>query len=259
MAIGQSKKLVPIVWDVEAHELPGWVAERQALNLRGAPPEEIAKRMTEIAEQLKQETLSERDGEIHRVLARVDAALAGLFWFLIRAISEAERPGGVQMLGHAGRELSLGVIRYLGRDSLSEESPSAGEKHRSAIARALRLRPSHPSVAAWLNAHNELVACSHYPKEGSERVRTSADGLAAANALSSLLWSAIGPFFQAKADVNRLLAVQTPTEGDLAALNAALTRPTVRWEFFKALEHPGWVAPLFRAGFFRQGGPPHVS
>ena len=41
MAIGQAKKLVPIVWDMEAHELPGWVAELQALNLRGASPRRL--------------------------------------------------------------------------------------------------------------------------------------------------------------------------------------------------------------------------
>src|SRR4051812_17161930 len=36
IAIGQSKKLVPVVWDMEPRDLAGWVAERQAVNLRGA-------------------------------------------------------------------------------------------------------------------------------------------------------------------------------------------------------------------------------
>ena len=55
MAIAQSKTLIPIVWDMEPHELPGWVAESQALNLRGAPIEQLREQMGAIAEQIKQQ------------------------------------------------------------------------------------------------------------------------------------------------------------------------------------------------------------
>src|SRR5438105_14721842 len=35
-AMAGRKKLVPIVWDIEPSQLPGWTAQVQALNLRGA-------------------------------------------------------------------------------------------------------------------------------------------------------------------------------------------------------------------------------
>jgi hypothetical protein len=201
--------------------------------------------------------LNERDAEIHRVLAAEDPDLAGLFLFLLRAMAEVERPGGVHMLGHAGRELSLGVLRYLAADSRplaegDENSDRKNEKHRITIGRALRLPPNHPSVTAWLQAHNQLVSFAHYTKARSTQAASQRDALAAANALIALLWSRTGPFFGTKEDIERLLAIEIPTESDIAALHTALSRPAVRWDFFRRLEHPGWVAPLLNAGFFNQ-------
>lgn len=150
------------------------------------------------------------------------------------------------MLGHAGRELSLGVLRYLADDGRplaedDENSVKKDEKHRITIARALRLRPNHPSVTVWLKAHNQLVSLAHYTKARSTQAASQRDALAAANALIALLWSRTGPFFGAKEDIERLLAVEIPTENDIAALHTALTRPAIRWDFFRRLENPGRV------------------
>jgi hypothetical protein len=205
---------------------------------------------------------SARDAEIHRVLMSWDPALAGLFEFFLRALEEVARPGGIYILGHAGRELSRGVLAYLAQDgrSLSGEeqrSISKEEKFRSTISRALRARPHHPSVTAWFNAYNDLVACAHYDtKEGVRTPYSMTEALAAARALLGLLWSRTGPFFDTRKDVERLLAIEHPTETDIAALRAALTRPAVRLEFFKRLERAGWVTPLLSAGFFRD--PPNL-
>ena len=205
--------------------------------------------------------LSKRDAEIHRVLGLEDPALAGLFWFLLRAIAEVERAGGVHMLGHAGRELSLGVLHYLaneGRALTDDEQETANEKEqfRLTIARALRLQPGHPSVTGWFKAHNRLVKCAHYTRGKSANEASRTKALAAANALTAYLWSRTGPFFGAKEDVERLLAVEIPKSSDIDALHTALTRPAVRWDFFRRLEQPGWVLPLLRAGFFKN--PPDV-
>ncbi|HXT14929.1 MAG TPA: hypothetical protein VN706_04825 [Gemmatimonadaceae bacterium] len=199
--------------------------------------------------------LGERDAELHRILEAEDPALAGLFVFLLRAIREIERPGGVHMLGHAGRELSLGVLRWLaedGRELNDEEMQTIGddEKHRSTIARALRLQPNHPSVTAWLKAHNELVRCAHYPKN-SEKAAPASVALAAANTLLALLWGRTGPFFSARQDIDGLLRTEIPSVDDTTRLRAAISRPAARWDFFKRLDHPGWVRPLLDGGFFR--------
>ncbi len=55
MAIGASKRLIPIVWDLDPSRLPGWVSEKQALNLRGASVEQLKDRMAKIAQSVKQE------------------------------------------------------------------------------------------------------------------------------------------------------------------------------------------------------------
>jgi hypothetical protein len=201
--------------------------------------------------------LTERDIQIHRVLAERDPHLAGLFLYLLRAMGEAERPGGLHMLGHAGRELSLGVLSHLAREvraPTDEELNSIDrekEQHRVGVARALRLQPYHPSVSAWLAAHRQLQACAHYRKTASAKPPSASEALAAADALIALIWSRIGPFFQAREEIERLLNIDAPAPDDITVLHAALTRPAARWDFFRRLEHPGWVTPLLRAGFFK--------
>jgi len=55
VAIGANKKLVPIVWDVAPHELPGWMREYQAVNLGGANQEEARAAIDRISETIKSE------------------------------------------------------------------------------------------------------------------------------------------------------------------------------------------------------------
>jgi hypothetical protein len=195
--------------------------------------------------------LSEREEAIRRVLAARDKGLEGMLLYLVRAMAESERPAGVHMLCHAGRELSLGVLRYLAAEgrALSEaELNSIGkdDKHKATIARALRLPPKHPAVDAWHRVHRALHAGAHI----TESPPSPEEARSAANALLALLWGRLGPFFSAKEDIERLLTAPTPTAADLESLRVAITRPAVRWDFFKRLEHPGWVRPLLEGGFF---------
>ncbi len=53
-ALVGSKKLVPIIWDIEPHELPGWASQYQALNLRGSDAFQTRKHISSIAESIKQ-------------------------------------------------------------------------------------------------------------------------------------------------------------------------------------------------------------
>jgi|SRR5688572_8441084 len=52
-ALIAQKKLVPVVWDLPPAELPGWVRNFQALNLRGASIEQVKAQMKAIAERVK--------------------------------------------------------------------------------------------------------------------------------------------------------------------------------------------------------------
>ncbi len=49
MAIGLHKKLVPVVWDMAPSDLPGWLKEVQAVDLRGLTVENANDRIASIA------------------------------------------------------------------------------------------------------------------------------------------------------------------------------------------------------------------
>lgn len=55
MALGANKTLVPIVWDMPPEELPGWISEKHAIDLRGAALPDVKSRVAEIADSVKAE------------------------------------------------------------------------------------------------------------------------------------------------------------------------------------------------------------
>jgi TIR domain len=57
IAIGASKRLVPIVWDMDPSKLPGWVSHNHAINLKDATVEQLKARMATIAEEIKEEKI----------------------------------------------------------------------------------------------------------------------------------------------------------------------------------------------------------
>ena len=54
-ALASQKKLVPVIWDIQPNELPGWVNQHQALNLAGRSIEELRAEIVEIARRIKQD------------------------------------------------------------------------------------------------------------------------------------------------------------------------------------------------------------
>lgn len=53
VALGTEKNLVPIVWDMDPSELPGWLKNVQALDLRNTSPSEARDQVSKIAERIK--------------------------------------------------------------------------------------------------------------------------------------------------------------------------------------------------------------
>ena len=52
-ALGATKRLIPVVWDMDPAALPGWVNCAQALNLQGMTLPEPKAKMLEVAESIK--------------------------------------------------------------------------------------------------------------------------------------------------------------------------------------------------------------
>lgn len=53
IALGTQKNLVPIVWDMDPSELPGWVKNVQALDLRSTSLLDTRQQVSKIAERIK--------------------------------------------------------------------------------------------------------------------------------------------------------------------------------------------------------------
>jgi hypothetical protein len=54
-ALLASKHLVPIVWDMPPAQLPGWVNQVQAIDLRGSTPVDLQQQVGAIAARIRQE------------------------------------------------------------------------------------------------------------------------------------------------------------------------------------------------------------
>jgi hypothetical protein len=72
MAMITDKKLIPIVWDIDPSELPGWIDRNHALNLRGATIEQIQARISQIAQMIHQDK--------NNGLLIAGAMIFGLIW-----------------------------------------------------------------------------------------------------------------------------------------------------------------------------------
>ena len=53
-AIGGDKRLVPIIWDIEPNQLPGWVSQHHVLNMRDRSMLDLQAEVGTIAAEIKQ-------------------------------------------------------------------------------------------------------------------------------------------------------------------------------------------------------------
>lgn len=54
-AWGLGKRIIPIVWDIDPKDLPGWLKEYQAINLHGCTPEQVVSLFKDIGRRIKSE------------------------------------------------------------------------------------------------------------------------------------------------------------------------------------------------------------
>lgn len=71
-ALYGQKKLVPIIWDMDPDNLPGWVKSYQVLNISGARMDDVKKQITAISNRIKSDKM--------QGLVLAGLLLAGLFF-----------------------------------------------------------------------------------------------------------------------------------------------------------------------------------
>lgn len=55
MALNGGKTLIPVVWDMPPDQLPGWVSEKHAIDLRDASVRDVREQVASIAETIRAE------------------------------------------------------------------------------------------------------------------------------------------------------------------------------------------------------------
>jgi hypothetical protein len=188
-----------------------------------------------------------RDTSTARGLTEIDGDLAGLFMIGRRLAAQPDEPGLVYLIAHAGRELSLTVVRELEEETGNGKGEeSEGEHFRERLASAIQLPPSHPIVSRWFKAHQRLVRSAHVriPAPQTRPVR------AAFTELSDLLYGRTGPYFETQAELDALADRTKPEPEDLDRVRRLLLRPAQRRRFFGRLTSADWLVPLMDAGLF---------
>src|SRR3989338_3689752 len=55
IALAGQKNIIPVLWDIDVSELPGWIREKQALILNAISIDEARRQMSEIARRIKKD------------------------------------------------------------------------------------------------------------------------------------------------------------------------------------------------------------
>lgn len=185
-------------------------------------------------------------------LRRIDSELAGLFEHGLSLADVIDGPGVRYVVAHIGRELSRAVITSLtGETAVLAIPPTDDEdgepRFRARIARALDLPDGHPNVAAWFRSHQALVGSAHWRSTPPDATVVRDSFVT----LGGLLFGRIAPYFDTQAELDQMLALQTPTLDDTARLQRCTVRYTQRRYFFSRLPGGNWLPQLAAAGFFR--------
>ncbi len=195
---------------------------------------------------------SARDRLTYEELMRLDPQLAGLFRFGHEFATRLNEHGVVHLLAHVGRELSLGLTRVLAEEDFQTLEDNSGEiknteRNKEKIGNMLELAPEHSLVKVWFDLHNEFVRATHYRSSSTSVEKVHSAFLQ----LCALLYGRIAPYFDTHAELDRLLAIESPAPEELERVRMLLVRPQLRQHFFMRLQHSSWLLFLESGGYFK--------
>lgn len=188
----------------------------------------------------------------------LDPHLAGLLRKGVAYALSVSDEGTVYLLAHAGRELSLGVLRHLEAEAGLKPPPRGksnddGPGHQKRIAAVLGVEPKNQLAARWFDIHQVLVSSAHHqlPSPGPARVR------AAFEDLLDMVRALVGPYFDTHRELQSLVVLDSPTAADVKRAIALLVLPIQRNVFYRRLQSVAWLASLADAGHF--SSPPNLA
>ncbi|MCC6242958.1 MAG: hypothetical protein IT353_08960 [Gemmatimonadaceae bacterium] len=193
--------------------------------------------------------MNELETQTADALDQLHGELGALFRTAHALIERGLGPGDTYLLSVAARTLTVGTSRVLGTmvdpEVWENEKPPKGEDQRVKLAQVLGLPILDPMITQWLAAHNAFNKGCHW--EGA----AVADVLVAHfRALSAILVSRLGPFFDVQDDLARLAKLNDPSSEDAERLRPLLLLPVQREHFFEIVEAPKWLEHLEDMGAF---------
>jgi hypothetical protein len=217
--------------------------------------------------------LNANEEHLRAELERLDPRLSALLVEGCRLCDVPDRSSNAFLIAHAGRELSRGVVALLeseggppavadpdeppGAAEVDVEAPTAEEqeRNRERVARVLSLAVEDPRVTRWIQLVRVFSRNNKFRRGASD-----GDEVAAAfREFLSVLFGRLGPYFEAQAVVDELLAHPAPGPEEVTRLRAALGRPALRRYFFERALDPAWLPLLLEARLLAPPSPAAVD
>ena len=153
------------------------------------------------------------------------------------------------LLAHLAREIDGGLRDIL---SIKENSPVNNEvktTQRDSIAMALNTSVESTLAKDWHNSAKRFARFAH--RHGAYKdPRDLSQFEPIWNEYEKILARLVGNAYAVQSRVQRLAQYETPTKEMLATLPNLFTNPVLYNRFFDELKQPGWLEPLYKAGYF---------
>lgn len=153
------------------------------------------------------------------------------------------------LLAHLAREIDGGL-----RDVLSIKNNDPVDKEvkttqRDSIAMVLNTSVESTLVKDWHNSAKRFAEFAH--RHGAyKNPRDLSQFEPIWNEYEKILARLVGNAYAVQSRVQRLAQYETPTKEMLATLPNLFNNPVLYNRFFEELKQPGWLEPLYKAGYF---------
>jgi hypothetical protein len=199
-------------------------------------------------------SLSPKQHGIYRELLRLDKKAAEAYAGALRVLKDPENPDRFAQSAHSLREITLIISKKvsLPQEEKKIKSKSMREKIEKQFVEKSDLLPSPADeitrglIREWVDVlYRFFTKIAHHGVDVSEEEFSSR-----LSEFEALLLQFVKPVPLTLKELDSLLIIQSPTQGDTKRLSELLRHPTHVEYFFLRLDSPNWLAPLRESGFF---------
>jgi|GEM_PF-4839665 len=165
------------------------------------------------------------------------------------------------LLAHLAREIDGGLRDILSPSAVKDQlqkmlsTDEVGEfkhvkGHYSSILTALGVSPNSQLAKDWITVASQFAGFAH--RHGAHKSPRSVDEFISLwRDYESVLYRLVGNSYAVQDRVKRLASYREPTKEIIDTLPNLFNNLVLYSRFFDELKQPGWLEPLYRAGYFR--------